>query len=301
MTTSCRRRGFSLVEIMFVVVISAIILGAAWAVVSAVVSGDDALRNRVTLQLEASNALKEMASVLKQSGVTTDINTGNTYPVVFPLLYAPPPPPAPTSSGSAPYAWSNIPIPSQLQHTTVPVPNIKAEEGLGGSQGILFRIAKDSMEVDALGNPVTGLQHAPLDPADTAFNIQWGNEFHALTVVYNQNTGANDLQHQIFYYNPVTLTTTLKSKTTLARYVSRLIFEMQALPAPAPTPIWPLPTGATGTTGTWPAPPNNPFEIRITICLAKPDINNPNNALTSSKRMTAVWQQTNVIMRSVQR
>jgi prepilin-type N-terminal cleavage/methylation domain-containing protein len=286
MKSGKRNRAFSLVEVMLVVIISAIILSAAWAVLAATMSGDQALRTRVDLQLEASNALKEVTSLLKQSGSTAAPDP--VYPVVFQLgqsLSAP----GAALSGIYSYANSCVYGLSQTDNTCVQAPNVVLEEGLGPSQGILFRIAKDQDHLDAQRTiPVT---------KTGKFAIEWGNECHALTIAVNSATGVSELQHQVW-----DATTGLpKARTVLAHYVSRLLFETTTSAPPAPTPLWPLPTGAVYAPLPWPAQPTNPYEIRVTLCLAKPDLSNPTNSLHSSKRMTAVWQQSNVIMRSVPR
>jgi prepilin-type N-terminal cleavage/methylation domain-containing protein len=79
-----RRAGFSLVEIMIALAITAVIVGATYAVVAAVVKGDDDARIRVQLQMEATNALRKISDLLKMSGPTGSLAAApgpNDYPI----------------------------------------------------------------------------------------------------------------------------------------------------------------------------------------------------------------------------
>jgi prepilin-type N-terminal cleavage/methylation domain-containing protein len=69
-----RAAGFSLVEVMITVAISAVLIIAVWAVVAAVVKTDDASRNRVEMQLEAATALRKISDLLKMAGPTGDVS-----------------------------------------------------------------------------------------------------------------------------------------------------------------------------------------------------------------------------------
>lgn len=318
MNTPSRRRGFSLVEVMIVMVIASMILGATWLLVSTVMQNDDALRARVDLQLQCSNAVKEIVSLLKQSGVidtnsnwtnpagVANSDADNEYPYVFTL--------GTTAAVQTPFSTAGYlnfnnfaqggyqagTPPAHYLHTCVQYPNTKAEEGLGVSRGILFRIAKDSdRPADKRGMAV------PKGTNLTDLPIEWGNEYHAFSVVRNTITGYNELVH--FVWDAAKAP---KSQNVLAANVSRLIFEVKGLPA-NPVPLWPLPSGRAMNKGestasytaalnqTYPAEPTNPFEIRVTLCLAKPDVNNANNSLNNTKRMSTVWQQANINMRSI--
>jgi prepilin-type N-terminal cleavage/methylation domain-containing protein len=79
-----RAGGFSLVELMITIAISAVLIVAVWAVVAAVVKTDDNSRIRVEMQLEAATALRKISDLLKMAGPTGNMNTGWTtgdYPV----------------------------------------------------------------------------------------------------------------------------------------------------------------------------------------------------------------------------
>jgi prepilin-type N-terminal cleavage/methylation domain-containing protein len=314
MNACARRRGFSLVEIMIALAVMAVVLGATYLVLSACLQGDDALRARVDLQLEATNALKQVTALLKESGSPPAGDPSGTYPQIYQLgsaqiasaVKSGVGTPSGVPSLNSPYDWATNPALnakySLLQNVCGQYPNVKIEEGLGPSQGILFRIAKDPVvHTDISGTSMPTVQGLPVNTVNGSFAIQWGSELHSLTVAVNMDTGVSELQHQIYDQ----ASKAMKTKAVLARYVSRIIFEMQNVyPPPAPLPIWPLPTGAVYTPQPWPIFPNagtNPYEIRITLCLAKPDTRNPENSLENAKRMTTVWQQSSVIMRSVPR
>ena len=85
MNTRARRRGFSLVEIMIALAVMAVVLGATYAVLSASLQGDDALRARVDMQLEATNALKQVTALLKESGSPPAGDPNGIYPQIYQL------------------------------------------------------------------------------------------------------------------------------------------------------------------------------------------------------------------------
>jgi prepilin-type N-terminal cleavage/methylation domain-containing protein len=324
MNTRARRRGFSLVEIMIALAVMAVVLGATYAVLSASLQGDDALRARVDMQLEATNALKQVTALLKESGSPPAGDPNGIYPQIYQLgnaqiasaVKSDVGTPSGVPSLVSPYDWATGPSNvgySQVQNVCGQYPNVKIEEGLGPSQGILFRVAKDAVvHTDTSGTVMPTVQGLPVNIVNGSFAIQWGTELHSLTVAVNSDTGVSELQHQVYDQT----SKAMKTKAVLARYVSRIIFEMQntiqnpnLTPPPAPVPIWPLPTGAVYAPQNWPwfpgsdpaKPYPNPYEIRITLCLSKPDARNPENSLFNAKRMTTVWQQSSVIMRSVPR
>src|SRR5579863_5907971 len=116
-------RGFTLVETMITILITSVVLLTTYAVLSAVIQGDDAVRTRVDMQLEASNALKTMVSFIKQSGISTDVPPlpANTYPAIFTL-----PNPSPTltpAAGTAPYTWANGSVATIIPHVAVQIAN----------------------------------------------------------------------------------------------------------------------------------------------------------------------------------
>jgi len=77
----CRRqRGFSLLEIVIVIAITAVILVATFMVIFSVTRGNESLAPRVKLQLEATRVLREMCALLKTSGPTEFIVPGTTPP-----------------------------------------------------------------------------------------------------------------------------------------------------------------------------------------------------------------------------
>jgi len=288
------------------------------------------------MQLEAALSMKAMVDLLKQSGVVeTDNNwilqpianadADDEYPYIFNLA----------TNISAPFNTFSTPgyspfnhfaqtgyesgtTPLHVIHTAVQYANVVDVEGLGLSQGILFRIAKDSDHPDVVRGMAVPKGNSITTDANGMLPIEWGNEYHAITVVRNTSKtyathdyGYNELVHLVWDNNK-----NPKSKTVLATHVSRLIFEVLGLPAPPPSSSipnpWPLPSARGANTGetsgawtaamtaaTWPPPPKSPFEIRITLCLAKPSDDNPENSLYKKDRLKVVWQQANVNMRSI--
>jgi prepilin-type N-terminal cleavage/methylation domain-containing protein len=318
-----RAAGFTMVEIMIAMSIAVLVLGATWLVVSGVIQNDDALRARVDMQLECTRGLKSMVELLKQSGVVEADGNWVTQPIAsadaddeYPKIY---------TLGTTATDFVNPAIfsttgylnfnhfaqgayeagspPSHVINTCVQYPNLVDVEGLGGSNGILFRVAKDSDHPDI----TRGMAVTKGSTVNGDITIEWGGEYHAITVVRNNVEGYNELVHLVWDQNKQP-----KSKTVLANYVSRLIIEVKGLPA-NPPPVWPLPSGRAMDTGEsqaaytaaltqpYPPPPTSAFEIRVTLCLAKPSLNNQENSLTKKDRLKVVWQQANVNMRSVQR
>ncbi len=93
------RAGFSLVEMMISIAVSAVLMLATYAVVASVIKGDEESRVRVELQLEAASALRKISDLLKMTGPTGTVGTGwvsGNYPVFaadqagggFPAAYA---------------------------------------------------------------------------------------------------------------------------------------------------------------------------------------------------------------------
>jgi Tfp pilus assembly protein PilV len=292
-------KGFSLIEVLIMTCILAAVMGVTFGVITSVIRQDDALRRRLDLQLSCSRALKEMSSLLKQAGTNTDPTWGS-YPMVFPIGMN-------GVAGLMPLTYSYALNFSQIQPTTLfqqdmlyQIPNAKDVEGLGPSNGILFRIAKDSDNPD-------GTRSMAVNKGTTVatYDIQWGNEFHGFMVVRDLKSipNRNILQHQVWAPDALGAMKP-KSVRTLAYDVHRLYIESSVGAAPGSTPPWPLPSLATssanGLSVGWAAPLTNPFEIRITLCLALPDLRNPSNNLQKPERISYVWQQIIVNMRSVQ-
>ena len=75
-----RQAGFSLVEIVIVIAISAVIVVATFMVIFSVTHQNEVLAPKVKLQLEATRVLREMCALLKTSGPTEFIVPGTTPP-----------------------------------------------------------------------------------------------------------------------------------------------------------------------------------------------------------------------------
>lgn len=79
-----RAAGFSLVEVMIVIAISAVLIVAVWMVIASVVQQDDNTRARLEMQLEAAGALRKISDLLKMAGPTGNVNAPalpTDYPV----------------------------------------------------------------------------------------------------------------------------------------------------------------------------------------------------------------------------
>lgn len=80
-----RRSGFSLIEVMIALAITAVIVVATYAVVASVVKTDDDSRIRVQLQTDATNALRKISDLLKMAGPTGNVG-GPPGPSDYPVF-----------------------------------------------------------------------------------------------------------------------------------------------------------------------------------------------------------------------
>jgi hypothetical protein len=71
----------SLIEVAIVLAITAILLVATFSIVLAVTRGDESIRTRVDLQLEATMMLRQVCALLKASGPQENIVPGSIPPV----------------------------------------------------------------------------------------------------------------------------------------------------------------------------------------------------------------------------
>lgn len=313
-----RRAGFSLVEVLITVAISAILLGATFMVIFSVTRGDQALRLRADMQAEATRAIKQMTELLRQSGpIDTNadwISTGNgdmglgEFPVILDDTQM-------DSSGLLPPPYDFAINDEMVRHAQKAATltglgpefaRVKADtywNGAGPSYEIIFRVATDQKLADSGDN-----DFLPIEGSTGA--IQWGNEYHAFVVVpvypssnvpsADRTQAVNELQYWVYDSDSGATT-----KKTMARGVERLLIETVTRTEADP-PHFPLDRVRDASMGgsnsetqsdrqdNWPAAAtgSNQYMIRITLCMSR---------LGPDGNLITVWQQANVTMRCVNR
>jgi prepilin-type N-terminal cleavage/methylation domain-containing protein len=180
-----RNGGFSIVEMMVVLAITAFLMVATYAVVASVIRSDENNRIRVEMQVEASNALRKISDLLKMAGPTGTIaawapgnypifaldQLGGGFPSSYGFLdsasYQTPPP-------SGPSTVTN----DGVQHLA---PSTDTDGYYGTSNEIAFQLPRPSpfYYLDSSSPaPPAGKQENPLDdhgiPTNLAGQVTWG-------------------------------------------------------------------------------------------------------------------------------
>jgi hypothetical protein len=270
-----RERGFSFLEIAITLAITVVIMLAVFSVLFTAQRGDEAVRARTDLQIEATRVMQELTAFLKTAG-PVDLNrngiweTGE-YPAFtddgVPFLPA-----------YASFADLNSVAPTGLNNAAthfIVTPDI---EGFGGpSNEILFRLPRD--------------KDGDRRPTDAQGDIEWGKDnvgtetaFYAIVIVHNPATQQNEVQ--LREYNGTMFGTKLLRKRALASNVDRIQFMARGNPATN------LPTGFCRV-GDGNYDPNLGLnQLRVTLWFWKKDING---------RDVKLKQSTTVNLRSVER
>jgi hypothetical protein len=272
---SDRSRGISLLEVSITLAITAVLMVAVFAVVFSVQRGDETIRVRVDLQIEATRGMQELTSLLKTTGPVDLKRNGIWEPGDYPAFTddGTPFPPAYAS-----FVDVNDVGPSGRNNAATHFIATPDSEGYGGlSNEILFRLPRAN----------DGGQH----PTDAKGEIEWGNDnvptetaYYAIVLVHNPASRQNELQ--LREYNGTKFGTQLLRKRVLATDVDRIQFMAQGNTALN------VPTGFCRT-GNGNYDPNLGLnQIRITMWFWKKDINGKDVKLK---------QSSTVNLRSVQR
>lgn len=175
--------GFSLVEVMVAIIIGAIIMVATYAVVAAVIKGDEASRIRLQMQLDATTALRKISDLLKMAGPTGNVSVGlgaNDYPV-FAIDQ--------TGGGftgnntflnQTTYQIPPSGQPNQINNDGVAhlAPTTDTDGYYGTSNEIAFKLPRPtpwyaSSDPNAVGKPQNPLDNTGV-PVDLSGNTTWG-------------------------------------------------------------------------------------------------------------------------------
>lgn len=259
------QRGFSFIEIAITLVITATVMVAVFAVVFAAQKGDEALRVRVELQIEATRVLQELSSLMKTAGPVDANRNGIWDPGDYPVFTDDG---APFPAAYASFADLNSVGPGGENSAAVHVLASMDVEGFGGpSNEIIFRLPRDK----------DGDRH----PTDAQGNIEWGKDdvgtetaFYAVVIVHHPAARQNELQ--LREYNGTAFGTKLLRKRVIASNVDRVQFVAQGNPA---TNV------ATGfcRVGAGNYDPNlGLHQLRITVWFWKKDINGKDVKLRQS-------------------
>ncbi len=155
------RRGYTLLEIVIVVMLTLFILATAYAVLAAAVRGDEHLRPRIEMQLQAARAMHEIIHQLKCTGLVYKDGEID-YPYIF-------------QDGQA-----TAPGKSFLAHAK-PIKKTKpGKPDPGPCDEVAFKIPRDT---DGDGHPTK-----------TDGSIDWSEETLAFVVVPNEEEDTNELQ-----------------------------------------------------------------------------------------------------------
>jgi prepilin-type N-terminal cleavage/methylation domain-containing protein len=174
--------GFSLVEMMIALAISAVMMVATWLVVASIFKTDDDSRVRVELQLESAAALRRISDLLKMTGPSGSLTTGwvsGNYPV-FGLDQAGGGFPAPytfvnsTNYQTLPTGASNPITNDAVGHLA---PSTDTDGYYGASNEIAFQLPRPAPWY--YPNPVpSGAVENPIDdtgvPVDLNGQVTWG-------------------------------------------------------------------------------------------------------------------------------
>jgi prepilin-type N-terminal cleavage/methylation domain-containing protein len=220
-----RQGGFSLIEIVIVLAITAVILVATFMVIFSVTRGNEALAPRVKLQLEATRVLREMCALLKTSGPSEFLLPG-TYPPKgdgkwqpgeYPAFAAYTPTSGLNNKWAPPYDFLNA---NNLSVT----PNAPATDTDIYPTYILDANAAPStlsVEIAFRVPKTTELNKVyPTDPVTGA--VEWGTDIIAI-VLLPGNFG-NELQMRWYDATAFNLVRTV----VLSRDVERIVFQSAA-------------------------------------------------------------------------
>jgi prepilin-type N-terminal cleavage/methylation domain-containing protein len=175
--------GFSLVEMMIALAISAVMMVATWLVVASIFKADDDNRVRVELQLESASALRKISDLLKMTGPTGSITAwapGN-YPV-FALDQAgggfPASPVSYTFLNSASYQTPPPGLTTIVNDGVGHLAPANDPDGYGGpSNEIAFKLPRPAPWFYPAAAPAGSIEN-PIDdsgvPVDLTGQVTWG-------------------------------------------------------------------------------------------------------------------------------
>ncbi|MBI2933152.1 MAG: prepilin-type N-terminal cleavage/methylation domain-containing protein [Planctomycetes bacterium] len=184
-----RSRGMSFLEMAIVTAILAAVLGAIYALLAATIKGDDGLKARVEMQIDAARTLHEITSQLKQSG-PTDLDNDGTADLPYAFE---------DGAAAGGFAW--------LAHSSPVHAAAPGEPDFGPSAEIAYKLTEN----------VNGF---PTDPATGRIN--WSADTFAIVVVPDAG-GVNEVR--IRRYDAAN---TLISDRRVGSYVERMSIETQA-------------------------------------------------------------------------
>ncbi|MFN3485455.1 MAG: type II secretion system protein J [Planctomycetota bacterium] len=209
-----REAGFTFLEAVIVLAITAVVVAGTYAVIIATVRGDENLRARMKLQLEAARALQELTSLIKTSG-PSDLN--------FNMTRDPEEPPLFVRDGDlwpGSYAALNLENPAVAYGTP-------DRDGFGGrSIEMAFMLPGPADVTDPRGRPV-GIDGfirwgAPVGSVGVTdlYAAVIVSDPEARTPAQRNDPARNELQ--LREYDKVR---TLVRRRTLARGVERIVFQ----------------------------------------------------------------------------
>lgn len=260
MTARRRNAGFTFLEAIIVLAITAVVVAGTYAVIVATVRGDENLRARMKLQLEAVRALQELTSLLKTSG-PADLNRNGIRDADEPPLFV----------------WDGDPWSGSLSALNTNNPAVvygaPGPDGYGGrSIEMAFMLPGPADPTDPRGRPVGtdgftrwGSQGAP--GMTDVYAVVLVPDPEARTLAQRQDPARNELQ--LREYDDASPRRLLRHRM-MARGVERIVFQSSG-------PASPLLTGAYPST---PEFSNDPelgqplglYQIRVTLWMRSADM-----------------------------
>jgi prepilin-type N-terminal cleavage/methylation domain-containing protein len=212
------RRGFTLLEVLIAAAVGAVVLAATFTVLFATIRQDESLRVQMEMQIEATQAMREITSLLKTSGPVDADRDGvfdvGDWPVfaVEPLEYEPRPPEGtPLPEGTFPGGFEGL--------NELLTPAFKLSDAVSGfpenqaSTEIAFRLPED-VNLDGY-------------PTDASGRIEWSN--HVYVICHESRSPVEWLESgnvlELRRYDPSTTPWTLVSRKVLAHWVERILIE----------------------------------------------------------------------------
>ena len=221
------RRGFTLLEVLIAAAVGAVVLAATFSVLFTVVRQDESLRVQMEMQISATQAMREIASVLKTSG-PVDLNRNGLYedgewPVfaVEPLEYEP----RPVEGTAMPEGTFPAGAFDELNKLLTPAYKLSSKDDdfpeNQASTEIAFRLPED------LNNDGY--------PTDATGRIEWSSDVYVLChearspVEWLENGNVLELRrYDPTVIDPETGGWTLVSRKVLAHWVERILIQSRS-------------------------------------------------------------------------